>query len=140
MTTQDFSVEACMAIRTGHLLKEDGFEEMHTLAAHLLGHPIWTHEFAEEALSVRLRDALLAQHPALRDAEAYDVQKAKQNLPRYLKAYVERLKQKYGATLPIKKGSASRRESPVESARRIMPDKPIIEVNVHEPEKGDKRA
>lgn len=123
--TKSYPVEVVLSATTGVLLKHHGFDELHELAEHVLGHPVWTHEFADAGTVRRLRDAVLAQHPALRDAEPWAPDG---DLAAYLAGYVERARARYGATLEVEAGTGERTESPLASMQRLAPDKPIVVV------------
>lgn len=125
---KQFSIEAVLGLVGGVILKDGVFGEMHELGEHVLGHAVWTHEFADEVLSERMRAALVAQHPLLGKLEAWNRDQAKQNLGEYLAAYVERQHAKYGSSLPVERGTGERTENPIESLRRMAPDKSIIVV------------
>lgn len=137
---QMFHMAAVAGMMTGYVLGEDdetGFSAQHRLAEHVLGHPVWTHEFAEGAIWERLRDALLLQHPELSSLPPYDRMKAKEakrsgSVMTYVHAYVKAAVVACGETMTFTKGAAERTENPFESLRRIAPDKPIIGVVVKE--------
>ena len=67
MTSKTFSTAAVVSLSSGVLLCD--FSKMHELAEHLMGHPIWTHQFASKTLWNRMRGKLLEQHPALPSTE-----------------------------------------------------------------------
>jgi uncharacterized Zn finger protein len=117
---KSYPIEIILSLTTGFLLKEGGFSEMHGLVEHVLGHPVWTHEFADKALWERTRELVFAQHPQLRDAEAFDRAAAKRDVATYLTSYVSRAVARYGATLEIQQGATEREENPIESAERIL--------------------
>ncbi len=125
---REFSIEAILGLVGGYILKEDVFSEMHELGEHVLGHAVWTHEFADRGLCERMRAALVAQHPALGELEVWDRARACEDLKTYLAAYVGRQRTKYGALLSIERGAGERVESPIESLKRLAPDKPIFVV------------
>ena len=58
-----FPLSAFLSLVTGRSWGE--FHEMHGLAEHVMGHPIWTHEFASEKLWTEMRARVLAAHPTL---------------------------------------------------------------------------
>lgn len=128
--TKSYPIEIILSLTTGRLLKEHGFGDMHELAEHVLGHPVWTHEFAERSLWSRMSEMVLAQHPALRDAETFDADAAKASLDAYLAGYVERARARFGVSLDIVAGTGERTEDPLTSAERLMPGKPIVGVVV----------
>lgn len=139
-TLQTFHIAAVAGMMTGVVLGEDdetGFSAQHRLTEHVLGHPVWTHEFAEKAIWERVKNALLAQHPELSSLPPYDREKAKSakeagSVMTYVRSYVESAIKTCGETMTFTKGTAERTENPFESLRRIAPDKPIIGVVVKE--------
>lgn len=133
--TRPFEIAAIGGLVSGYLLTERGFDKIHELAEHVIGHPLWTHEFAEKTLWNRCRAALVAQHPDLADMPAFDEAachrtKDAGDITTYLNEYVANLRARYGDTLQIQKGEAQRTESPMESMQRIAPDKPVIGIVV----------
>lgn len=115
--TREFPTEVVLSLTTGFLLKHGGFGEMAELAAHVLGHPVWTHEFADAELIARMREAVFAQHPALRDVETFV--RPERDLATYVDGYVARAVEKFGARLSVAPGSEERTEDPLTSAERI---------------------
>lgn len=61
--TRDFPVAVIASISTGVLLCK--FSEMHEAAEYLMGHPIWTHHFADRALADEMRRVIGEQCPGL---------------------------------------------------------------------------
>jgi hypothetical protein len=120
MTTKEFSIEAVAGLTTGICLSN--FRDIHECAEWVVGHPIWTHEFAEKSLSDRLRKAIYAQHPQL---ETIDIKGMK---PQEVEDAVEKLRLLFGPTLTLTKGSSERTESPIESLSRVAPGKHAIVV------------
>lgn len=128
---KSYPIETVLSLTTGFLLKIP-FGDMHELAEHVLGYPVWTHEFADAGTWTRIKEALFAQHPSLQDAEVFDRASAKLDLVTYLPRYVARAVAKYGPTLEIESGMSERTESPFASAQRLMGDRPVIAVIVPE--------
>lgn len=62
-TSKIFSTAAVVSLSSGMLLCN--FSEVHEAAEHLMGHQIWTHQFASRALWDQMKARLLEQHPAL---------------------------------------------------------------------------
>lgn len=117
---KEFSTTAALSLVTGILLEKDGFDKMQELAEHLVGHPIWTHEFADKGLVHRLEELAYAQQPRLRDHEEFVRPTDKADLENYLNAYIARATAWYGKTLFFTKGNSERTEHPIESAKRVM--------------------
>lgn len=59
--TREFSTAAIASITTGFLLCK--FGDMHEAAEFVMGHPIWTHHFADKTLNDEMRKTVLAQVP-----------------------------------------------------------------------------
>lgn len=127
-------IAAVAGIITGRVLsKEKGedFAAQHELSEVLIGHPLWTHEFAEQALWEQLRQAALSQHPELENLPAFDevaCERAKSNgdVFDYLGPFVEQCRRACGETLAFKRGSNVRTEHPIETFHRLAPGKPLI--------------
>ena len=121
METKTFSVPALASLTTGRLLC--GFSEMHELAEHLLGHPVWTHEFASKPLWDRMKAKLLEQHPDIPTETPDDVETNWQ-------AYRDRLIDELGESREIVKGSDERGKGPIETLRELRSDAEVIVVSV----------
>lgn len=120
METKTFSTAAVVSLTSGLLLCK--FGEMHELAEYVMGHPIWTHEFASKPLWELMKSKLLEQHPDL-PVEADESQPWQD----YLAAACA----KFGETLTITKGEEVRAADPMTTARAMLgPDKPIIGITV----------
>lgn len=92
--TREFPTTVVVSISTATMLAST-FSEVHGFAEFLMGHPIWTHHFANTELWDDMRKTLQAQHPDLPSA-APDVTKGN---------WREQLESKFGKTLRIRKGS-----------------------------------
>jgi hypothetical protein len=112
-----FPTTVVLSIVSGRLLCES-FGDMHELAEYVAGHPIWTHEFAEQSLSDRLRRELIAQHPVLRGTDLASL--GKDNFREWTDREVARV----GDSLEITKGNARRVEGPAQSLDRIAHSAP----------------
>jgi hypothetical protein len=129
---KEFPIAVVLCLTTGYELG-GGFDRAHEAMEHVLGHPIWTHEMAECGLWDRLREAVLAQHPNLGDAEAFAPgSKDRAVIAEYLRGYIARAEAQFGKTLPLARGAAERTESPLASLERVAKGKPIIGVVVKE--------
>lgn len=119
-----FSINAVLALVTGKGMGAK-FSEVHEAAELVPGHGVWTHEFAEEGVWARLREAVLDQYPSLveygleegDEAAGVDVQKAMTE---------------FGAVLSLRQGDQERVEHPLASLERIAGDKPVVVVEVDE--------
>ncbi len=122
MTTKTFPLSAILSLTTGRLLCK--FSDMHELAEWIAGHPIWTHEFADVQLAERFKSLVFSQHPDLESIDASEVNS--ENYEPWLAAAIAQ----YGDCRVIEQGAQERTESPLESAARMMPGKPIIAVKI----------
>lgn len=96
-------------ITTGVMLAEGMFPQIHEAAEHILGHPVWTHEFAEKAVWVKLRDAIREHHPSLPFGKPDD-----------WKATRDDVLVRFPEPLAMPRGMTERQEDPISSAERIM--------------------
>lgn len=101
------------------------FSKLHECAEWLAGHPIWMHEFASKALTERLRDLILFQHPWVGDVDTAAV---KGDVGAAM-ALAERLDAEHG-DVSLTKGGEQRKAGPMETAREAFGDKPIIAVEI----------
>jgi len=91
-----------LSLTTGCLLGK--FLDMHLLAAFVAGRPIHTHEFTEKAFWKKLREAVYAQHPSLRDVKPLRVINRKAPEAE-VNAYIAEQSKLFGAVLEIFPGS-----------------------------------
>lgn len=61
--TREFPSEVIASLSSGVLLCD--FSAMHECAEFLMGHPIWTHHFANQELWQEMRRAILEQCPGM---------------------------------------------------------------------------
>lgn len=98
--TRDFPTAVIASISTGVLLCK--FSDMHEAVEYLMGHPIWTHHFADEKLCEDMRRAIAGQCPGMPlrgdEGDAKDV-----NGDNYLQ-YAAKLEAELGKTVKIRKG------------------------------------
>lgn len=112
MEKKSFSLGAALTLVGGKLLCP--MADVYELANFVLGYPVWTHEFADDATTDKMRAAVLAQHPVLSDVDTSIV--SRENVYECLATW----ESIYGKTLEFSPGSGQRDESPVESAERIF--------------------
>lgn len=112
MLTKEFPTEAVLSLTTDRLLCDFGV--MHELAEWVLGHPVWTHEFADKGLWERMKAKLFEQHPSLADFDVSRLTEWNWSI------YVEKARKQFGPRLAVTQGDAGRTESPVDSAVRLM--------------------
>jgi hypothetical protein len=114
MTTKRFHTASVLTLIDGIVYEE--FGKVCELAEWVMGHPIWTHEYADRDLAARIKSALVKQHPKLADFAKGSEEHWKDALARAEKTY--------GKTLLITKGDEERMEGPLTSLQRIIGDKP----------------
>lgn len=120
METKAFSTAAVVSLTSGMLLCD--FSKMHELAEYVMGHPVWSHEFASKPMWDLMKLKLLEQHPCL-PTDSKGV--TKDTWQDFLAAACA----KFGETLTITKGEEVRAADPVTTARAMLgPDKPIIAI------------
>ncbi len=61
--TREFPTAVLASITSGKLLCK--FGDLHEAAEFIMGHPIWTHHFANKEFSADMKRTLLAQCPSL---------------------------------------------------------------------------
>jgi hypothetical protein len=64
-----FSAAVLLSTATGLSLPSVPFSSLHEAIEHLLGEPVWTHQFTSPELWARAREALIAQHPAFANVD-----------------------------------------------------------------------
>lgn len=112
MTTKTLRTLDVASAITGIVLAEGiSFSRIHEASEALLGHPVWTHEFADEDIRSRITAAGLALFPEMptREAARTDFVKAAQQA---LAAY--------GETIDVPIVKSERSESPIDSLARVM--------------------
>ena len=122
---KDCGLELVISIATARAFTN--FQEMGELAEFLLGHSIWTHEFADGALWNRLRYALLQQHPQLSAVKP-------EHFNDDWKAELLVCRERYGNSFRIVRGKAERQESPLASIQRLAPHLPVIVIETEVPD------
>lgn len=119
--TKSFDPAILASITTGIMLVEHGFSSMHEAAEWIMGHPVWTHEFADKALWDRMGAAVLAQFPEMpvnKDDAKVDWQKV-----------ADDVRARYGENVSVTRGSSERTTDPITTLiDAIGPDKPVIAI------------
>lgn len=64
MSTRDFPTAVIASLSSGVMLCEK-FSDMHEAAEFLMGHPIWTHHFADKTLTGEMKRMILEQCPGM---------------------------------------------------------------------------
>lgn len=115
---KDFDIGVLLTATTGKLLCP--FADFHSFAEHLTGGPVWTHEFALEGFSERIRDAVLRQHPDL-PTEMGNVDKDN------WRKRVADAEEQYGCAREVDPDlSLCRTCDPLETLQEVAGDKPVI--------------
>ena len=97
METRDFPVDVIASLSTGIVLCEGGFGKMHEAAEYLMGHPVWTHHFANKELWAEMQKTILEQCPGMpTSAEGVDAANYKE--------FAAKLEAEVGKTVKIRKG------------------------------------
>ncbi|HBR26846.1 MAG TPA: hypothetical protein DD732_07425 [Rhizobiales bacterium] len=98
------------------------FDEMHEAAEYLMGHPIWTHHFADKGLWLKMQRAVVEQCPGM-PTELPGADK-----DNYLAKLAE-IEAEIGKVVKIRKGDGSTAMYPLDG---IPEGKPIIVVRTGE--------
>lgn len=117
--TRDFSTAVMASLTSGTVLCDGGFSKMHEAAEFLMGHPIWTHQFASEELRRYMQKTALEQCPGL-PTEAPGVTAAN------YREFVAKLEGDLGKTVKIRKGSGLTALLPTDGIPDHLKDKTII--------------
>lgn len=118
--TREFLTEVVASLSSGVLLCD--FSAMHECAEFLMGHPIWTHHFANKELWQAMQRAILAQCPSM-PTEMEGVNKDN------CRERVAELIGKLGASQCLRKGDGSTAMSPLDGIPDRLKDRTaIIEV------------
>ena len=112
-TDKAFPALTLACITTGVALMEGAMSPMHEAAEHILGHPVWTHEFADKAVWTKLREAIRQHHPHLPFGKPDD-----------WKATRDEVLARFPDPLVMPLGTAECAEDPISSAERIMGTRP----------------
>jgi|GEM_PF-1345726 len=95
------------------------FSALHELCEWVMGHPIWTHEFAERPLWVRISEAIRAQHAEMPVNDGTELSLEE------VASFAGNALELFGTTVTLKRGSSKRSESPLASAGRVMSGKTV---------------
>ena len=119
--TELWPTHVVLSLTTMRLLCD--FADLHALAERVNGGPIWTHEFAHKPTVERLREAVFAEHPALRSF------KCAVDNPGDVPAALAVIRAMFGETLPIRAPATSLRTAhPLAVLEEVAPGKPVIVV------------
>jgi hypothetical protein len=109
-----FSATAVIGLYTGYLLSS--FSEMHEAAEQLMGHPIFTHEFADRSLVNNMKKKLLSLFPEIIEAEELVAGCNERNYEEKALAITEH----WPNGFILRRGGETRKEDPISSAERIF--------------------
>lgn len=102
------------------------FSAIHEAAAHVMGHPIWTHEFADAGLWDRMRKATMRAAPSL---VPDGVALADTATPENAADVIAEITRRYPNPIAVRRGGQERDESPRESLARLAPHLEVIVVD-----------
>jgi hypothetical protein len=118
METKSFTIPVLVSLVSGKLLTNT-FGDVHECAEFVIGHPVWTHEFASETLWQAMRAKVLEQHPDL-DVDVEHVTKDN------WRDVVAKLVADLGESRELRQGTDERTKTPIETLQEIRPDAQII--------------
>lgn len=118
--TKQFSTAAIASLSTGVLLCK--FDEMQQAAEFLMGHPIWTHHFADHNLNQKIKATIVAQFPDM--PTKLDGVTAENYLER-----VTELEAKFGKTLEVAADTGETAMSPFDGIPEHLRDETIVMVS-----------
>lgn len=114
---REFPTAVIASISTGILLCN--FSQMHEAAEYLMGHPIWTHHFADKKLVAAMKQAIADQCPKMpQELEGVTV-------GNYLE-HLAKIEADLGKNITIRKGSGVTAMHPLEGIPEHLKDKTII--------------
>jgi hypothetical protein len=111
---RDFPTAVIASLSSGISLCS--FNEMHEAAEYLMGHPIWTHQFASKDLWQDMQRTVLAQCSEM-PTELLDVTKDN------YKERIAALESEFGKTVKIRKGSGLTAMLPTDGILDHLKDK-----------------
>jgi hypothetical protein len=115
--TREFPTEVIASLTSGVLLCD--FGAMHEAAEYLMGHPIWTHHFADKELWTEMKKTVAEQCPGMPD-DMSDV--TKENWQEKKIALIAEL----GPTVRLRKGSGLTARLPTDGIPDHLKEKTII--------------
>jgi hypothetical protein len=95
--TRDFPTEMIATLCSGVMVTDGGFSKVHEAAEFLMGHPIWTHHFADKKLWDEMQRTVLEQCPGM-PTDLSGIDKTNWQAKR------DELIKEFGATVKIRKG------------------------------------
>ena len=94
--TREFPTRVIASLSSGVLLCD--FSKMHEAAEYLMGHPIWTHQFADKDLWREMQQAIAQQCPGM----PMDLSVVTKDNFEHI---AQKLEEEIGITVTIRKGS-----------------------------------
>lgn len=114
--TRDFPTLVIASLSSGVLLVERGFSAIHEAAEYLMGHPIWTHHFANKELWHEMQRTVLEQCPGM----PTDIPEGK------WREEGARLEKEFGPTVNIRKGAGLTAMLPTDGIPDHLKDETIF--------------
>lgn len=114
--TRDFPVAVIASLSSGVLLCD--FGKMHEAAEFLMGHPIWTHHFADKGLLDEMQKTIAAQCPGM-PTDMPDV------TPENFREKAAALEAQFGKTVKIRRGGGLTAMLPTDGIPDHLKDKTI---------------
>ena len=123
MEKKEFPTPVLVSLVSGTLLT-NSFGDVHQCAEFVMGHSIWTHEFASETLWQTMRAKVLEQHP---DFDVNVKHVTKENWREVVAGLIATL----GESRELRKGTDERTKNPIDTLLELKPD---AQVAVLQPE------
>lgn len=109
--TKTFPTLQVAACACGYILADgQTYSDMADVAAHALGHQVWTHELGDKATMDRVRMAIHGQFPNLPTREEAQAD---------WRAAADKAISAYGETVDLQRGNEERTETPMGSLMRM---------------------
>lgn len=116
METRDFPTLVIASLSSGVMLIKS-FDEMHQAAEYLMGHPIWTHHFADRNLWAEMQKTVLEQCPGM-PTDGIDKSNFMEESAR--------LEMEFGPTVKIRKGGGLTAMLPTDGLPKHLKDDPVF--------------
>lgn len=117
---RDFPIAVIASLSSSLLLCK--FGDMHEAAEFLMGHPIWTHHFADKNLWIEMNKTIASQYPGLPSED--EVEHVNES---NWQEFVAQLETQFGKTVKIRKGSGLTAMLPTDGIPRALA---IIKVSI----------
>lgn len=113
---RSFPTLVIASLSSSIMLVENGFDQMHEAAEFLMGHPIWTHHFANKNLWAEMQKTVLEQCPRMPTS----IPDGK------WREEAARLERELGPTVEIRKGNGHTAMAPTDGIPNHLKDKTFI--------------